>query len=73
MSVDFETKCEQPCLGCGCCGLYESKDEPKTQMKTQNSNLTFEKDECVKEYEELGLKELKELIEDEPQIDCPWK
>ena len=42
---------------------YEPKDEPKTQMKTQNSNLTFEKDECAKEYEELGLKELKELIE----------
>ena len=33
----------------------------KTQTKTQNSNLTFEKDECSKEYEELGLKELKEL------------
>ena len=74
-----------------------SKDEPKTQMKTQNSNLTFKtleycdicdhkgceecisnaldehcipsqfnkqiEDECAKEYEELGLKELKELIE----------
>ena len=43
----------------------------------QNSNLTFEKDECAKEYEELGLKELKELIEadrkDEPQTDCAWK
>ena len=34
-----------------------------TQAETQNSNLTFEKDECAKEYEELGLKELKELIE----------
>ena len=33
-----------------------------TQIETQNSNLTFEKDECAKEYEELGLKELKELI-----------
>ena len=33
-----------------------------TQTETQNSNLTFEKDECAKEYEELGLKELKELI-----------
>ena len=22
--------CEQPCLGCGCCGLYEPKDEPQT-------------------------------------------
>ena len=21
--------CEQPCLGCGCCGLYEPKDEPQ--------------------------------------------
>ena len=54
-----------------------SADEPTTQMKTQNSNLTFEKDECAKEYEELGLKELKELIEadrkDEPQTDCAWK
>ena len=74
-----------------------SKDEPKTQTKTQNSNLTFKtleycnicdhkgckecisnaldehcipsqfkkqiEDECAKEYEELGLKELKELIE----------
>ena len=39
-----------------------SKDEPTTQTETQNSNLTFEKDECAKEYEELGLKELKELI-----------
>ena len=37
--------------------------EPTTQTETQNSNLTFEKDECAKEYEELGLKELKELIE----------
>ena len=39
-----------------------SKDEPTTQTETQNSNLTFEKDECAKDYEELGLKELKELI-----------
>ena len=39
-------------------------DTPQTETKieTQNSNLTFEKDECAKEYEELGLKELKELI-----------
>ena len=22
--------CEQPCLGCGCCGLYEPKTEPQT-------------------------------------------
>ena len=36
--------------------------ESVTQTETQNSNLTFEKDECAKEYEELGLKELKELI-----------
>ena len=39
--------------------MEQVEDEPKTQ----NSNLTFEKDECAKEYEELGLKELKELIE----------
>ena len=37
--------------------------QTETQTETQNSNLTFEKDECAKEYEELGLKELKELIE----------
>ena len=51
----------------------EQVDKPKTQTETQNSNLTFEKDECAKEYEELGLKELKELIEadrkDEPQTE----
>ena len=23
--------CEQPCLGCGCCGLYEPTDEPQTE------------------------------------------
>ena len=23
--------CEQPCLGCGCCGLYKPKDEPQTE------------------------------------------
>jgi len=78
---------------------FEIADTPQTetQMKTQNSNLTFKtleycdicdhkgceecianaldehcmpsqfkkqiEDECAKEYEELGLKELKELIE----------
>ena len=47
--------------------------EPTTQTETQNSNLTFEKDECAKEYEELGLRKLKELRKDEPQADCPWK
>ena len=75
----------------------EQVNEPKTQTKTQNSNLTFKtleycdicdhkgceecianaldehcmpsqfkkqiEDECAKEYEELGLKKLKELIE----------
>ena len=77
------------CWQMGWLDRYERKDESKTQMKTQNSNLTFEKrtmrdcynckryetegecvechyepkDECAKEYEELGLKELKELIE----------
>ena len=35
----------------------------ETQTETQNSNFTYEKDECAKEYEDLGLKELKELIE----------
>ena len=87
------------CWQMGWLDRYERKDESKTQMKTQNSNLTFEKrtmrdcynckryetegecvechyepkDECAKEYEELGLKELKELIKadhkDEPQTE----
>ena len=42
--------------------LFIPSEETTTQTETQNSNLTFEKDECAKEYEELGLKELKELI-----------
>ena len=42
--------------------VFAEQTEPTTQTETQNSNLTFEKDECAKEYEELGLKELKELI-----------
>ena len=25
--------CEQPCLGCGCCDLYEPKDEPQTERE----------------------------------------
>lgn len=60
------------------CELFSEicKYEPTTQTETQNSNLTFEKDECAKEYEELGLKELKELIEadrkTEPQTERPW-
>ena len=82
----FETEPKRTALSKA---LMEQVDEPKTQTETQNSNLTFEKDECAKEYEELGLKELKELIEadrkteptiskmeqveDEPQTDCPWK
>ena len=45
----------------GYCSIGER--DGSTQTKTQNSNLTFEKDECAKEYEELGLKELKELID----------
>lgn len=24
---------EQPCLGCGCCGLYEPKDEPQERSE----------------------------------------
>ena len=43
--------------------------EPITKTETQNSNLIFEKDECAKEYEELGLKELKELIEADRKTD----
>ena len=66
--------CEQPCLGCGCCGLYEPKDEPTTQKETQNSNLTFEKRtmrDCYncKRYEtESECVECKYEPKDEPQM-----
>ena len=58
------------CWQMGWLDRYDTADTPQTetQIETQNSNLTFEKDECSKEYEELGLKELKEL-----RMDCPWK
>ena len=54
------------------CELFSEicKYEPTTQTKTQNSNLTFEKDECAKEYEELGLKELKGLINADRKPNC---
>ena len=29
--------CEQPCLGCGCCDLYEPKDEPQTEEEYINN------------------------------------
>lgn len=67
--------CEQPCLGCGCCGLYEPKDEPtgynltpvEDEPQTDIHDLTdcdFCKDRNCKDCE--GGK-------DEPQMDCQWK
>ena len=67
--------CEQPCLGCGCCGLYEPKDEPTTQTETQNSNLTFEKRTMLDCYNCKRFETEDECIEchyepkDEPQTD----
>lgn len=69
--------CEQPCLGCGCCGLYEAMTE--TQTETQNSNLTFEKADEFEQFDREALILLIEcqreriaelLAKDEPQTDC---
>ena len=64
-----------PCNNCKnhdeCCTKeFECKYEPQTEteIETQILNEEFEIDECSKEYEELGLKKLKELRKDEPQI-----
>ena len=70
-----EEGCEQPCLGCGDCGLYEAK----TQTETQNSNLTFEKRTMLDCYNCKRFETEDECIEcryepkDEPQTDCAWK
>ena len=70
---------EWQCEACKCQG-YEPKDEPKTQMKTQNSNLTFEKWEAPPKFEHKGdtttcvsVPACLLEIEDEPQTDCAWK
>ena len=60
-----------------------SKDEPKTQTKTQNSNLTFEKAD-EPQTENLFTDKDGDVWEwrgdawycisgDEPQTDCAWK
>lgn len=53
------------------------KTEPQTetQIKTQNSNLPFEKCEyCEYRYERyVGVCDMCELIGDELQTDCSWK
>ena len=37
--------CEQPCLGCGCCGLYEPKDEPNYSEIPNNCEPQTERSE----------------------------
>ena len=46
---------DEPCVDCRGRSKYEPKDEPQ--------------DEYAKEYEELGLRKLKELRKDEPQTE----
>ena len=68
----YETKAFQDGYGyCkGHCSVVQDDDfcsYAELKSKSENSNLTFEKDECAKEYEELGLKELKELIAEQTE------
>ena len=66
--------CEQPCLGCGCCGLYEPKDEPSVSEMPTGSEP--QKWETPPKFEHKGIQTtcvsvpacLLE-IEDEPQTE----
>ena len=69
--ADRKTEPQKDCDTCRhyklACELFS--EVCKYEPTTQNSNLTFEKGECAKEYEELGLKELKELIKADRKTD----
>ena len=69
--------CEQPCLGCGCCGLYEPKDEP---LKTADYCDICKQDMCkdciadsTNPYCVPSHYEINYEPKDEPQTDCAWK
>ena len=69
--------CEQPCLGCGCCGLYEPKTEP---MKTADYCDICKRDMCevciadaTNPYCVPSHYEIRYEPKDEPQTDCAWK
>ena len=69
--------------------MEQVEDEPKTQMKTQNSNLTFEKRKCIdcnfltymfgKTWCNIKCENPHDKVcdrfkpKDEPQTDCAWK
>lgn len=70
------------------CPYNKLKDEPTTQIKTQNSNLTFEKTDeqqtcstCRFDHENWFEAECDSCCDahsnwqpkDEPQTDCAWK
>lgn len=67
-------RCEQPCLGCGCCGLYEAM--------TGNDKLKEKVVEFIKscarcKHRPIGAMMCEESCHyepmDEPQTDCAWK
>ena len=63
--------CEQPCLGCGRCDLYEPKDEPQTYVINPQEPTNDEKCFECDDFFICGGQCNK--IKDEPQTDCAWK
>ena len=63
--------CEQPCLGCGCCGLYEPKDEPTISKMEQVDEPQKDCKKC-KNYDRCKNNRWKCCVyqpKDEPQTD----
>ena len=62
--------CEQPCLECGCCGLYEPKDEPQTDLLVKTPRKSRESHEKAKDEPQTELVNdspilAKDLVDDE--------
>ena len=58
--------CEQPCLGCGCCGLYEPKDEPKSYTTWANTEPKQGTDCTQVDWKDRMWAE---AVKDEPQTE----
>lgn len=66
--------CEQPCLGCGCCGLYEAMTE---NDKLKEKVVEFIKSCARCKHRPIGAMMCEESCnyepKDEPQTDCDHK
>ena len=66
--------CEQPCLGCGCCGLYEPKDEPKSYTTWANTEPKQGTDCTQVDWKDrMWAEAVKASEQTEPSTDCGWK